>query len=132
MNIFNKMGIMLFTLFGLSCQIASSQEMQKRSMTIQELAKNVQDNNIQLKLATISVAVAETKIGSVKTNRLPDISADLNAFYLSDVHIYDTSFKKLQTVNLPNFGNQFNLNANQLIFAGGKINSYYKQNFSAY
>ena len=51
MNIFNKMGIMLFTLFGLSCQIASSQEMQKRSMTIQELAKNVQDNNIQLKLA---------------------------------------------------------------------------------
>ncbi|TXD47218.1 TolC family protein [Polaribacter sp. IC073] len=122
MNILNKTGIVLLALLGLSSQIVSSQEMPKRSMTIQELAKKVQDNNIQLKIATISVAIAEAKIEAIKTNRLPDISADVSAFYLSDVRIYDTSFKKLQTVNLPNFGNQFNLNANQLIFAGGKIN----------
>lgn len=122
MNNLKKTTLLWLFLFGLNCQIISAQEMQERKMTIQELVKNVQTNNIRLKLANTSVAVAEARIGVVKNNRLPDISTDISAFYLSDVSIYDPNFKKLQTVNLPNFGNQFNINASQLIFAGGKIN----------
>ena len=102
--------------------MAFSQEMQERSMTIQELAENVQKNNIQLKLASTAVSIANARIGEVKTNRLPNISADVSALYLSDVNIYNLRFNKLQTVDLPNFGNKFDLSANQLLFAGGKIN----------
>ena len=109
-------------LFGFGNLSALAQEMQERVMTVQELAESLQKNNIQLKIANSSVKVAEARIGTVKTNRLPDISTDVSAFYLSDVTIYDTRFKKVQTVDLPNFGNQFNVKANQLIYAGGKIN----------
>ena len=109
-------------LFGFGNLSALAQEMQERVMTVQELAESLQKNNIQLKIANSSVKVAEARIGAVKTNRLPDISTDVSAFYLSDVTIYDTGFKKLQTVDLPNFGNQFNVKANQLLYAGGKIN----------
>ncbi|CAM4059137.1 TolC family protein [Flavobacterium antarcticum] len=115
----NLLGIMLF---GIGNQFATAQQMQERQMTVQELAKSLRENNIQLKIANTSIKVADARIGEVKTNRLPDISTDVSAFYLSDVTIYNTGFKKLQTVDLPNFGNQFNLNASQLIFAGGKIN----------
>lgn len=123
MDIYNKtMFVFAMLIGGFQCHIASAQKLQERKMTIQELAESVETNNIQLKLANTSVKVADARIGEVKTNRLPDISADVSAFYLSDVSIYDLGFSKLQTVNLPNFGNKFDLSASQLLFAGGKIN----------
>lgn len=122
MTFYKKITIVFSALFCLSNQMAFSQEMQERIMTIQELADSVQANNIQLKLANTAVNVADARIGEVKTNRLPDLGANVSAFYLSDVNIYDKGFHKLQTVNLPNFGNKFDLTASQLLFAGGKIN----------
>ncbi len=122
MNHFKTIIIFLIVSSSFNNQMAFSQEMQERSMTIQELAENVQKNNIQLKLASTAVSIANARIGEVKTNRLPNISADVSAFYLSDVNIYNLRFNKLQTVDLPNFGNKFDLSANQLLFAGGKIN----------
>lgn len=98
-----------------------AQQMQERMMTIQELAENVEENNIQLKIANTSVKAAEARIGEAKTNRLPDIGADMQAMYLSDVGLYDKHWNKVQTVNIPNFGHQFNVTANQLIYGGGKI-----------
>lgn len=122
MNLLKNITIASAVLFGINNHMAFAQQMQERSMTIQELAESLKANNIQLKLAKTAVNVADARIGVVKTNRLPSIAVDVKAFYLSDVSIYDTRFNKLQTVNLPNFGNQFNMSASQLLFAGGKIN----------
>ena len=122
MNISTKTRIGILAIFGLSAQITFSQEMQEKRMTLQELGANVTANNIQLKIASTNVDVAEARISEVKTNRLPDIGADVKAYYLSDVTLYDTKFNKVQSVDIPNFGNQFNLSATQLLFAGGKIN----------
>ena len=99
-----------------------SQEMDERVMTIQEVADSVEANNIQLKLSQTSILLADARISEVKTNRLPDIGANISAFYLSDVTIYNPEFKKIQTIDLPNFGNKFDLSASQLLYAGGKIN----------
>ncbi len=96
--------------------------MRERRMTIQELADSLKLNNIQLELADISVKVADARIGEVKTNRLPNIGAEIIGMYLSDVNIYDSHLSHLQKVALPNFGHQLNLSASQLIFAGGRVN----------
>ena len=98
------------------------QTMRERDMTIQELARNVEQNNIQLKLAGTSVKIAEARIEEAKTNRLPNLDASTKAMYLSDVSMYNPNWSKVTTVDIPNFGHQFNITANQLIFAGGKIN----------
>lgn len=123
MKTFQKINIGLALLFGvLIAPFASAQQMQERKMTVQELAQSIEANNIQLKLSQSSVDIADARIGEVKTNRLPDIGADMQGFYLSDVSIFDKHYNKIQEVDIPNFGNQFNVSANQLIFAGGKIN----------
>lgn len=114
--------LLSFVLLGFSSQTLFAQQKQERQMTVQELAESVKANNIQLQLANTAVKIADAKISAVKVNRLPDITTDVSGFYLSDVSIYDTNFKKLQKVDIPNFGNQFNVNVSQLIFAGGKIN----------
>lgn len=111
-----------FILFALGNKSAVAQEMLERIMTVQELAESLQKKNIQSKIINSSLKFAEARIDALKINSLPDISSDLSAFYLSHLTIYDPRFKKLQTVDLPNFGNQFNVKASQLLFAGGKIN----------
>ncbi|MGV8944944.1 MAG: TolC family protein [Lutibacter sp.] len=124
MNIFNKTTLVFALLMGvLQSQIISAQQMQERKMTVQELAESVKENNIQLKMAHTSVKVADARIDEVKTNRLPNISANMQAMYLSDVGMFNKHWNKIQTVDIPNFGHQFNVSANQLIFAGGKINN---------
>ncbi len=123
MKINNMVSTFLVLLAGvLGSQLASAQQMQELKMTVQELAKSIEANNIQLKLANASVNIADARIGEVKTNRLPNIGTDMQGFYLSDVSLFDKQFNKIQEVDIPNFGHQFNVSANQLIFAGGKIN----------
>lgn len=114
--------ILFLLLLGFQYQISTAQEMQERKMTIQELADSLLANNIQLKLANTSVEVADARIGDVKTNRLPNISADMKGMYLSDVTLYDTHWTQLEKVDIPNFGHQFNVSANQLIYGGGQVN----------
>ncbi len=122
MNFSEKTRVGLLAIIGLSTQIIFSQDMQEKRMTLQELGASVTANNFQLKIASTSVDVADARIAEVKTNRLPDIGADMKAFYLSDVNLYDTKFNKVQSVDIPNFGHQFNVSATQLFYAGGKIN----------
>lgn len=123
MKILKEIKIVLTVLIvSLSGSPSHAQEMQERLMTVQELAKSLEEHNIQLKLAKASVTIADARIGEVKANRLPDIGTDMQGFYLSDVSIFDKHFNHLQKVDIPNFGHQFNVSANQLIFAGGKIN----------
>lgn len=114
--------IMFALLYGLQFQTVNAQEMQKVKMTVQQLADSLLINNIQLKLANTSVLVANAKINSVKTNRLPNIGFDMTGMYLSDVVLYDTDWSKVQEIDIPNFGHQLNITANQLIYGGGKIN----------
>ncbi|KVV13734.1 TolC family protein [Flavobacterium sp. TAB 87] len=119
MKYINKTNLLLLSLFIL--QITVAQELPERKMTIQQLADSLVAQNIQIKLADVSVKLADARIGDVKMNRLPDIGADMNTMYLSDVTIYDKHWSQFQKVDLPNFGHQFTLSAKQLIYAGGRI-----------
>lgn len=116
----NKIKLLLFLL--LSSQIIVAQDLPKRKMTIQQLADSLVVKNIQIKLANVSVKVADAKIGDVMMNRFPDIGAVMTGMYLSDVTIYDTHWSQVQKVDIPNFGHQFTVSAKQLIFGGGRIN----------
>ena len=111
--------MLLFLLFTL--QITVAQELPKRIMTIQQLADSLVAKNIQIKLANVSVKLADAKIGDVKMNKLPDISAVMTGMYLSDVSIYDKHWSQIQKVNIPNFGHQFTISAKQLIYGGGRV-----------
>lgn len=75
--------IRLIVLLLFSVQIAFSQELPQRKMTIHQLADSLVANNIQIKLADAAVQIADAKIGEVKTNRLPNLNATMVGMYLS-------------------------------------------------
>ncbi|MGD9976577.1 MAG: TolC family protein [Bacteroidales bacterium] len=119
-----KKTIIVFTiLMGASSLFCFAQETVQHSMTIQQLSDSVVMNNIQLKLAGTSVAIANAQIIDVKMNRLPNIGTSMTAMYLGDITLLNTDFSKLQDVDIPNFGHLFNVTINEVIYAGGKINT---------
>ena len=66
---------------------------------------------------------ADEALKAAKSQRLPDIGASLSFSYLGDGYIWDRDFKNGQNIPMPHFGNNFALEAQQVIYAGGAINS---------
>ncbi len=64
---------------------------------------------------------------AAKSQRLPNLSVSLSASYLGDGKIWDRDFSNAMKIDMPHFGNNFALEAEQVVYAGGAISSGIKQ-----
>ena len=109
--------IFLF-LFGLSAMAAAQQEY---SLTLEQAIELGLQNHQQLKIAAANVDVSRLQLQTAKNQMLPSVEFSANAFYLGDVTILNSDWSKVQTVEMPHFGNTFGLQASQLLYKGGVI-----------
>jgi len=66
---------------------------------------------------------ADEALKNAKSQRLPDIGASLSFSYLGNGYLWERNFKNGQNISMPHFGNNFALEAQQVIYTGGAINS---------
>lgn len=99
----------------------NSQETIRRELSLGEAIQLGLDNHQQLKIAQSKVELFEQQKSVVKQQRLPMASLSANAFYLGDALILNTDLSKLQTVDMPNFGNTYAIQASQLLYKGGVV-----------
>ena len=92
-----------------------------KEMSVQEVMDLAVKNHPNLKVSRASIDIARQDVKVAKNNLLPDVTISAQAFHLSDVTMYDTDLKKLQKVDLPNFGNNFSIEAKQLLWKGGTV-----------
>jgi outer membrane protein TolC len=78
-------------------------------------------NHQRLKMSQAGLEVSEQRVGVVKSQQLPTVSFSANAFYLGDALVLDNDWSKMQTVDMPHFGNTFSVQASQLLYKGGII-----------
>lgn len=98
-----------------------AQETVRRELTLSEAIQLGLENHQQLKIAQSKVELFEQQKNVVKQQRLPTASLSANAFYLGDAMILDTDLSKIQTVDMPNFGNTYAIQASQLLYKGGVV-----------
>jgi outer membrane protein TolC len=98
-----------------------AQELTPYRLTLTQAIELGLQNHQQLKIAEAKLNTAERQIQVAKLQQLPSVNFSANAFYLGDAVILDTDFSKLQTVDMPHFGNTFGLQASQLLYKGGVI-----------
>lgn len=91
------------------------------SMDVNRLFELVIQNNPSLKVSRANVESAEQNVRVAKNSLLPNASASVSGYYLSDVNIYSTEFKKQFTQDMPHFGNSAGIDANQLLWKGGQV-----------
>ena len=98
-----------------------SQELTPYQLSLEKAIELGLQNHQQLKIAERQVQAGEQQVTVAKMQHLPTATFSANAFYLGDALILDTDLSKLQTVEMPHFGNTYGIQASQLLYKGGVI-----------
>ena len=96
---------------------------QPRTMGLEEMFRPADENSQRIQVYQTGKDAAEAALQAAKAQRLPDINASLSASYLGDGKLWDRDFSNPMNIDMPHFGNNFSLEAQQVIYAGGAISS---------
>ena len=100
---------------------------QTRQMGIEELFRLADEQSKSIQTYRTGTESAEEALKAAKAQRLPDVNVSLSASYWGNGKLWDRDFGNAMTVDMPHFGNNFALEAQQVIYAGGAISSGIKQ-----
>ena len=117
-------------LIGLLCAtVLCSQGLYAQSllMGIDELLRLADAQSKSIQTYRTGTEAAGEALKAAKAQRLPDVNVSLSASYLGDGKIWDRDFGNAMTVDMPHFGNNFAIEAQQVIYAGGTISSGIRQ-----
>ena len=96
----------------------SAQELE-RSVGLRDLFELADQNNRQLQILTNNQKIAEKAVKIEEQKLLPSVDATLMLSYIGNGYITDRDFSSGFSVPIPDFGNNFIVEAKQLIYAGG-------------
>ena len=100
---------------------------QSRLMGIEELFRLADEQSKSIQTYRTEAEAADEALKAAKAQRLPDVSVSLSASYLGNGKLWDRDFGNATTIDMPHFGNNFALEAQQVIYAGGAISSGIRQ-----
>lgn len=96
---------------------------QPRKMGIEELFRLADGQSVSIQACRTAAETAGEALKAARAQRLPDIGVSLSASYLGNGRLWDRNFGNAMTVDMPHFGNNFALEAQQVIYAGGAVDS---------
>lgn len=94
-----------------------------RRLTIDELFTLAEENSKTIEAERVAVAEAEAAVTEAKGGRLPDLGISLSASFLGNGTLTDRDFSNAMNVEMPHFGNNFAVEASQLIYGGGAVSN---------
>lgn len=97
--------------------------MAQQPMTIAQLFDRIEAYSKVLRASRSGVEAAELGIASAKSQRLPDVEASLSLSYIGNALLTDRDFSNGHWLSSPHFGNNFALEAQQVVYAGGAIDA---------
>jgi outer membrane protein TolC len=96
---------------------------QEKVYSLDELFRLADENNRSIQVYDAAQSAAEEALASSKTQRLPDIDAQLALSYNGRAFITDRDYSNFMGVHIPEYGNNFSLKVNQVLYAGGAIDN---------
>lgn len=94
-----------------------------RNMTISEVFSLVESGSRTLQAQKSQIDVAGHAVSEAMSKRLPDINVSLSVSYNGNVLMTDRDFTNAKGITQPHLGNSFALEAQQVVYAGGAINT---------
>lgn len=92
-------------------------------LTLEQMFALADKNSKSLKIEDAAVMEAQQGVKVAKNGYLPDIDISLSASYLGNGCLMDRNFSNGQNIKMPHFGNNFAIQATQLIYGGGAISN---------
>lgn len=112
-------------LITLCCVVLCGQNLcaQSRRMDLEEVFRLADERSVSIQAYQTNREAAGEALKAAKARRLPDIDASLSASYWGNGKLWDRDFSNATTIEMPHFGNNFSVEAQQVIYAGGAIRS---------
>ena len=107
--------------WALNISVVSAQTFQK--MTIEEMFEMADANSRSIRTFRLAEEEAGQAVKVAKNAQLPSIDVSVSASYLGDAWLADRDFTNGENAAMPHFGNNFAIEASQVIYAGGAITS---------
>ncbi len=96
---------------------------ESRRLTIDELFALAEENSKTIAAERVAVAEAEAAVTEAQGGRLPDLYVSASASFLGNGTLTDRDFTNAVNVEMPHFGNNFAVEASQLIYGGGAVSN---------
>ena len=90
-------------------------------LTLEQMFALSDENSKSLKIEDAAVAEAQQGVKVAQNGYLPDIDVSLSASFLGNGRLMDRDFSNGQRIKMPHFGNNFAIQATQLIYGGGAV-----------
>lgn len=91
---------------------------QERILTIDELFRLTDENSKSIQISQTALREASQAVATAKTNRLPSVYISLSASYMGNGRVWDRDFTGGMKAPIPHFGNNFSIEASQVIYGG--------------
>ncbi len=94
-----------------------------QTLSIDELFSLAEQHSKSLKPLVIGISEAREGVRVAQSARLPEVNASLTFNYLGDAYLTDRDFGNGMNAPMPHFGNNFFVEASQVVYAGGAISN---------
>jgi outer membrane protein TolC len=93
------------------------------ALTLEQMFALADENSKSLKIENAAVMEAQQGVRVAKNDYLPDIDISLSASYLGNGCLIERDFSNGQNIKMPHLGNNFAIQATQLIYGGGAVSN---------
>ncbi|MBO5234616.1 MAG: TolC family protein [Alistipes sp.] len=92
-------------------------------LTVEQMFDLADQNSRVIRASAIAEREAEQAVRIARNDRLPSLELSASASYLGDGWLADRNFSNGMNAPMPHFGNNFAVEASQVVYAGGAISS---------
>ena len=110
-------------LFLLNTLFPFAQNNPKLKLSIEEMFALADSCSRSIHTFRIAEQEAEQAVRVAQSARMPTVDVTLSASYLGDVWLSNRNFSNGENAPMPHFGNNFAIEASQIIYAGGAISN---------
>ncbi len=93
------------------------------TMTLEQMFERADQHSRTIQRQEAALREAEEHIREAKSKHLPEINISVAASFLGNGTLTDRNFGNGQSIEMPHFGNNFAVEAMQLIYGGGSVSN---------
>ena len=114
-------GLFILFLFLNNTSLVSAQNTSALQLSIEDMFELADSTSRSIRTFHIAEQEAEQAVKVAKNALLPSIDVSLSASYLGDAWLSDRDFSNGENAPMPHFGNNFAIEASQVLYTGGAI-----------
>lgn len=114
-------GLFILFLFLNNTSLVSAQNTSALQLSIEDMFELADSASRSIRTFHIAEQEAEQAVKVAKNALLPSIDFSLSASYLGDAWLSDRDFSNGENAPMPHFGNNFAIEASQVLYTGGAI-----------